>query len=221
MYDEYRRRLKIRIRLMDISAVLLVVLIVTLVFGFLGAVFSFEYLTKSKPTTISIFSDEVWRLRDSIAIAEQHIDTIQKNNSLVAAAKTSGFQNNVVALNESMKMTSGRLDELAKSVYENQGKILDSYLTEKRILFVFCGLFVAYLVKLFSGLYKYNAYTKAHHAAIFDALDLSLVGKEGNERIDVKRFQEMVATLSVKHLQIDQGGSLLEGLMPKKEKSDA
>ena len=206
---------------MDVSAVLLVLLIISLVFGFLGAVLSFEYLSKSKPTVIASFGEEVWRLRDTISETEQHIEAIRNSPALIGAAKAGAFQNNFAALSESMKVTSGRLDGFAKIVYENQGKITDSYLNEKRALLVFSGLFIAYLVKLFSGLYKYNAYLKAHYVAVLDALELSTVGRDGNERIDVKVFNGLLATLSVQHLQIDQGGSFLEGLLAKKDKPDA
>lgn len=218
MYDEYRNRIRARIKMMDISAAVLVILIVTLVFGFLGTVVSFEYLLKPKPSAIAVFTDEAWRLHDTISETGKRIESLQNDKGMAASTKALGFQNNVAALNEGLKATSGRLDELAKSIYENQGKVIDSYLNEKRILFVISGLFVAYLVKLFSGLYKYNAYLKAHYVAVLDALDLSMIGASGSSQIDLARFNELLTSLSVKHLRIDQGGSLLEELLPKKEK---
>lgn len=221
MYDEYRNCIRARIKMMDISAAVLVLLIITLVFGFLGTVVSFEYLQKPKPSAIAVFGDEVWRLRDTISETSKRIESLQSDKGMAASTKALGFQNNVAALNEGMKATGGRLDELAKSIYENQGKVIDSYLNEKRILFVISGLFVAYLVKLFSGLYKYNAYLKAHYVAVLDALDLSMIGASGSNQIDLARFNELLTSLSVKHLRIDQGGSLFEGLLPKKEKPDA
>lgn len=220
MYDEYRKRIKHRILLMDVASVFLILSIMCLVFGFLVSVFSFEY-SKAKPSVISLFSDETWRFRETLAEANKHIESIQNDKSMNVAVKAIGFQNNVVALNESLKATNGHLNEFAKAVYENQGKLIDSFLNEKRILFALSGLFVAYLVKLFSGLYKYNAYVKAHYSAVLDALELAMNESEKGASIDLKRFKEMLAALSVKDLRIDQGGSLLEELLSKKEKADA
>jgi hypothetical protein len=186
------------------------------VFGFLGTVFCFEYQLKPKPTAIAVFSDEVWRLQQTILETERNLASLQNEKSVSTKVKAVGFQNNTSGLSESFKLASGHLDELAKSIYENQDKLITSHLNEKRILLVFSGLFVAYLVKLFSGLYKYNAYLKAHYVTALDALDLSMVGGEGNDKIDMTRFKDLLAALSVKHLLIDQGGSLFEGLLSKK-----
>ncbi len=221
MYAEFRKRIEVRIRLMGLSAVLLIFQIIVLVFGFLGAAITFEYSLKTKPSAIEIFGDQAWRLRESIAEAEKHVKALQDNEALKPATKAIGFQNNVLALNESVKATGGRLDELSKAVYENQGKLVDTFLNEKRILFILSGFFIAYLVKLFSGLYKYNAYVKAHYLAVLDALDLTVNGNEPNDQIDIERFKGLLASLSVKDLRIDQGGSLLEGVGLKKAKADA
>jgi len=221
MYAEFKKRIEARIRLMDLSAVALIFLIIVLVFGFLGVVIAFEYSLKTKPSVIEVFGGQAWRLRESIAEAEKNVKALQDNEALKPATKAIGFQNNVLALNESVKATGGRLDELSKAVNESQGKLVDTFLNEKRILFVLSGFFIAYLVKLFSGLYKYNAYVKAHYLAVLDALDLSANGNEANDQIDIERFKGLLEALSVKDLRIDQGGTLLEGVSLKKAKADA
>lgn len=215
MHRAYRKRIKKRIKLMDWAACVLVMLILALVFGFLATVIGFEHLLKPLPPAIAAFSQDVREFREALAKAERNIKDLQAG-ALPAVVRDGGIQNNEAVLSESLRLTAGHLDELAKSVYANQDKILGSYLNERRIVLVLSGLFVAYLVKLFAGLYKYNAYLKAHYASILDALDLSVIDQGGDERFDLARFQQLVAMLSVKHLQIDHGASFLEGLVTRK-----
>ena len=218
MHPEFKKSIKARILLMNISAALLITQIMALVFGFLGTVIYFEYSLKTMPSAIEIFGDQARRLRESLAVAEKHVKALQDNGALKPAMKAIGFKNNILTLNESLKATGGRLDELSKAVYENQDKLVDTFQNEKRILFVLSGVFVAYLVKLFSGLYKYNAYVKAHYLAVLDALELTANGSE--ENIDIERFKRLLAALSVKDLRIDQGGTLLDGINLTKAKAD-
>lgn len=213
MPDAYRTKLERRIRHRDISGVALLVLIFSLVLSFLFMVLSFDYLLKPKPSVMVEFADQAWRLRESIEDSYRKLESLESMKNLAKEQVTIGANSNVAGLREDVSATSGRLKELTEAVYQNQGKTIDTYLNEKRILLVVASVFIAYLVRLFANLYKYNTRLRSQYHTVLDAIDLSYVQKGGATVFDIERFKKLLPLLSVKDIQIEPVGNLLNQIV--------
>nr|WP_199048042.1 hypothetical protein [Dyella sp. ASV24] len=214
--DSFKQNLLVRINHLGYSSAALIFLIFSLVFGFLTAVVSFEYLVDNTPKELAAFSDQAWRLQDDIQRTESNIKSLIVDANLPGTSKTQGLSNNVASLSESIRAADGSLSSLKKAVYENHGKISETYFNGRRILFVLSSIFIAYLVKLLAGLYKYNAYLRAHYQAILDAVELSVAGSgEAAGPIDAARLREMVDLVGVRYLKISEDSIHIDALIEK------
>ncbi|MDW5418884.1 hypothetical protein R6242_20135 [Iodobacter sp. CM08] len=213
MHSEYKEELKRRIKEHGIYSSILMTLIILLSLGFPSIVFIFEVYKTNTPSFIINFNDNAWHVRMEVIKSTDNIRDIIKGP---IGNKNEGIESNILSLKEEIKSFSNKIDSFSSEVQKKQVLLQDSHINGQRLLFLFSGLFVLFLIKLLSNLYRHNANIRTHYTSMLDALIITSYGPN-EEKFNLEFFQNALKTVTRKDLILGETTNVLEKILTREK----
>lgn len=206
---DFHNRVESRIKLMSIVSMLLMTIIFVISFGFVASVVAFEFTFADKPEVVNSLRDAAWNTTQAIVSSEHNMRSMLGKEEHSDLLKQSTIINSLDASTRAIDYLATKVEELVRVAAARDESIVGEFLTSKRLLLAFAGLFLAVVVKLLIELYKYNAHLRSHYVAVADALRLS------GEGFSTHEFDRLVGVLSPPHIRIGPVRSLHEAAISK------
>lgn len=212
--ETFKKNLKKRIMLLSVSSGLLLFTILTLSLSIVLFIGAFDFIYNNKPKIVDNFNDKAWRFRKELDQSEKNIKSIISQEKELLETKSYGISNNLASLESETKAAKASLDNYTAFFNKNSESIFQQYLNEKRLLFIFAGVVIIFVIKLLSDIYRYSKHTMLHYTSIYDAINLSISDND-NKKIDIEKFKLYLEIIKTSNIQIPESKTILESLLQK------